>query len=290
MERWRTVGISVQALSDLLYCERVEGNRQGGRPARRSTSGWSGACSNLRRVSQGHATARDHCQEKDLDCEFWTGTELDEKVKRHQERLPSSFGFPWMGMRSQKSEERKWIRKRVKDKVEGLLSGSLYQNTEIELGKVKGAEEIEPFQDAVAHSLNRENQRILDELPLMQILEDMGPCLLIMGPTGSGKTTTLLELARAASNRAENDTTAKLPVLLDLSEWRPSSGSLADWIPATFSASYALLARKPVVDTWKRANCSCCLTAWEKVVGNTEWHALGRLTSSVRTVKSRSLS
>ena len=37
----------------------------------------------------------------------------------------------------------------------------------------------------------------------MQLFEDMGPSLLIMGPTSSGKTTTLLQLARAALNHAK---------------------------------------------------------------------------------------
>ena len=48
-------------------------------------------------------------------------------------------------MRSQEKHHRKenGSAKRIKDKVEGLLSGSLYQNTKIELGKVKGAEGIE---------------------------------------------------------------------------------------------------------------------------------------------------
>ncbi|NMG60322.1 hypothetical protein E1H12_17815 [Geitlerinema sp. P-1104] len=45
--------------------------------------------------------------------------------------------------------------------------------------------------------------------------------LLLLGKPGSGKTTTLLELADALLNRAKLDVSAPVPIILELSEWQP---------------------------------------------------------------------
>lgn len=45
--------------------------------------------------------------------------------------------------------------------------------------------------------------------------------LLLLGKPGSGKTTTLLELAEALLNRAKLEVSAPIPILLELGEWQP---------------------------------------------------------------------
>jgi hypothetical protein len=55
--------------------------------------------------------------------------------------------------------------------------------------------------------------------------------VVVRGEPGSGKTTTLLELAELAHARARRDPSALLPVVLNLSSWSTWPGdSLADWL------------------------------------------------------------
>ena len=69
---------------------------------------------------------------------FELSTQAKQCVNRELMTLPGSPESP--------SRRREIIRERIKGKVEGLLKGSLYQNTNINLGKVKVPEGIEPFQ------------------------------------------------------------------------------------------------------------------------------------------------
>lgn len=56
-------------------------------------------------------------------------------------------------------------------------------------------------------------QRILD------VFDEVGGALLILGAPGTGKTTLLLELARDLLDRAEHDPTHPIPVVFPLSSW-----------------------------------------------------------------------
>ena len=53
---------------------------------------------------------------------------------------------------------------------------------------------------------------------------------LILGAPGSGKTTTLLQLAQVLINRAQDDINQPIPVLLNLSSWKKDKQSIKDWI------------------------------------------------------------
>lgn len=63
-----------------------------------------------------------------------------------------------------------------------------------------------------------------------EIFDQMGKALLILGTPGSGKTVTLLELARDLVSRAEKDANAPIPIVLNLSSWANNKSSIVDWI------------------------------------------------------------
>ena len=78
---------------------------------------------------------------------------------------------------------------------------------------------------------------------LIEVFErdDIAGKLLILGAPGSGKTTTLLELARDLIQRAQHHTEQPIPVLFELSDWnsdkpglakRNVSASFAKWLAA----------------------------------------------------------
>jgi energy-coupling factor transporter ATP-binding protein EcfA2 len=72
----------------------------------------------------------------------------------------------------------------------------------------------------------------------MDVFDEMGKTLLIMGEPGSGKTTLLLELARDTIARAEEDVKHRiLPVVFNLSSWRDTK-PIADWLVDDLIAKY----------------------------------------------------
>ena len=72
--------------------------------------------------------------------------------------------------------------------------------------------------------------------------------LLILGAPGSGKTTTLLELARALIARSETHTDEPLPVLFNLSTWKGGKQTLAQWLTIELKEKYGV--RKDIGQHW----------------------------------------
>ena len=65
-----------------------------------------------------------------------------------------------------------------------------------------------------------------------------GRTLLILGEPGSGKTTTLLELARDLIGRAEQDTNQLIPVVFNLSSWAKKRQTIAHWLVEELNTLY----------------------------------------------------
>nr|WP_242044672.1 NACHT domain-containing protein [Leptolyngbya sp. FACHB-1624] len=68
-------------------------------------------------------------------------------------------------------------------------------------------------------------------MPIVEVFDrpTIAGKLLILGKPGAGKTTTLLELARALVRRAIADPSEPMPFLLNLSSWKDPKQSIRDW-------------------------------------------------------------
>jgi len=76
--------------------------------------------------------------------------------------------------------------------------------------------------------------------------------LLIVGPTGIGKTTALLELAAELAQRAERDSQHPVPVLFHLASWPAEQQSFATWLRTELRVKYGVAQK--LSQLWLEAN------------------------------------
>lgn len=88
--------------------------------------------------------------------------------------------------------------------------------------------------------------RLLDvSISKLFFQEDVGGQLLILGEPGSGKTTELLGLAQTLCKRAQENPQAPIPMIFELSDWRPSqqpieAATLNRWMVEQLQLKYGL--------------------------------------------------
>jgi hypothetical protein len=126
---------------------------------------------------------------------------------------------------------------RVKETwIDGVLKKSLYNDALISLGKRAMDEAVEPTLEHVIEFSNQRSLLLLQDRRIATIFDATG-LLLILGEPGSGKTTTLLELASNLISRAKADPKERVPVVLNLSSWKRKQ-SLAEWVAAELPQKY----------------------------------------------------
>jgi DNA polymerase III delta prime subunit len=122
--------------------------------------------------------------------------------------------------------------------VKPLLEDSVHHAALLSLSKKTMPEVIEhPLAGEVA--LPHQTRHPLPaEMRISEIFDETGRLLLILGEPGSGKTTTLLELARDLLARAEEDPTQPVPVVFSLSAWMQKRQALGEWLTAELATKY----------------------------------------------------
>jgi hypothetical protein len=129
------------------------------------------------------------------------------------------------------------LRRRVMEYwVDGVLKHSLYNKVLISLGKREIDKAIDAPWKYTFEASNATNSIPLDDREVNVIYDATG-LLLILGAPGSGKTTTLLDLARTLLERARDDIRERIPIVVNLSSWNRKQ-PLSDWITSELSQKY----------------------------------------------------
>lgn len=125
--------------------------------------------------------------------------------------------------------------KKEQNWVEAKLKGSLYNGVLISLNMETYNQEGNPWALEIELSTPRSGSTAAG---INEIFDQANESLLILGEPGSGKTITLLELARDLMTRAVVEENKPIPVVFKLSLWTEKTQSLSDWLIAQLHSQY----------------------------------------------------
>ena len=128
----------------------------------------------------------------------------------------------------------------VKREVQAGRSQSLHAAVLANLSQDSQPVGVSRCWDVEVKAGNRPSFRLPPKASVAKVFDRTGGKLVILGATGAGKTTTLLELALVLVSRAEQDPSLPIPVLFELGSWKSESGAIADWLIAQLQYKYGI--------------------------------------------------
>ena len=128
----------------------------------------------------------------------------------------------------------------VKQEVQAGRSQSLHAAVLANLSQDSSPTGVNRCWDVEVKAGNRPSFGLPPKASVAKVFDRTGGKLVILGATGSGKTTTLLELARVLVSRAQKDARKPVPVLFELGSWKAESGAIADWLIAQLQFKYRI--------------------------------------------------
>ncbi|MFN6568526.1 tetratricopeptide repeat protein [Dendronalium sp. ChiSLP03b] len=115
----------------------------------------------------------------------------------------------------------------VRQWVESRLEGQLHHAVRLNLHKETQPQQVRPWGMEVKVAIAQPSRLLSPETTIGQVFDQCAGRLLILGEPGAGKTTSLLDLALELVERAENNPQQRIPVLVDLSDWQPTTSQSA---------------------------------------------------------------
>ena len=130
----------------------------------------------------------------------------------------------------------------VKKRVEGRLQQSLHHAVLIDLCMNEQPKDVRRPWDVDLKVVNQPSVQLPQGTEIIDVFDRTAIAgkLLILGAPGSGKTTTLLELANDLIARAKDDVDKPIPVLFNLSSWKEDKQHIADWLVTELMSTYGI--------------------------------------------------
>jgi hypothetical protein len=134
--------------------------------------------------------------------------------------------------------------------VEGVLERSLHCDILLELGKEFEPAAIHNPWQTILEVPGQKNQIVSENRSVLDVFDEVGGSIVILGEPGAGKTTSLLSLARGLIRRREASDAEPVPVVLNLATWANRYSYFADWVVDELKEKYQIPA--PTGRTWLR--------------------------------------
>ncbi|MGF1494845.1 MAG: NACHT domain-containing protein [Microcoleaceae cyanobacterium] len=178
-------------------------------------------------------------------------TSVTERMKRAFSILevlsPTSFPMPKTISGQTRRHQRNQLLSQVKREVKHYRMQSLHRTVLLKLAQATPPLKMRRSWDVEAKVGNRPSFRLKSGSGIMPTFDRIGGKLLILGASGSGKTTTLMGLAKVLVSRSMADPEEPMPILLHLATWTVDQ-PIADWIVEQTRIQYEL--RPEVVWQW----------------------------------------
>ena len=133
--------------------------------------------------------------------------------------------------------------------IDGLLKNAVHHDIQLTLNKSYQRDAVSSFNPRL---LLDSNEPIADDTSVLDIYEQHGRSLLILGAPASGKTIVLLQLAELLLDKAEADANQPMPAILNLSSWAGKQLPLAEWIVEELFTQQQT--SRPLSQEWLQAN------------------------------------
>ncbi|GCE95730.1 hypothetical protein NIES46_37960 [Arthrospira platensis NIES-46] len=147
-------------------------------------------------------------------------TEFRQEVRQGFESLHNQPGGRQLS--KQEYRQRQSVLTQMRTEVESRLTQSIHRAAIVNLGKEQQPQQVQRPWDMSVKVGERHNVQLPPQTTILDVFDNsiISGKFLILGKPGGGKTTTLLELAKALIERADGDSDAPIPVILELSTWQ----------------------------------------------------------------------
>ncbi len=132
--------------------------------------------------------------------------------------------------------------------IKGVLEKSLYEEVLISLNVQDRHDLIQPPVHLAIQTPDGPLHPLPPSADILDVFDENGGRLLILGNPGSGKTITLLDLARKLIDRARENPEYPLPVVFNLASWAEKQQPLDEWLIDELENKY--LVPKPLGRYW----------------------------------------
>lgn len=136
--------------------------------------------------------------------------------------------------------------------IEGVLENSLHGAALLELGMQQEVGMVDHPWASLLRIPGLSDRTLPPDTGISNVFDKLNGKLLILGDPGSGKTTTLLELARDLLMRAEGDAAHPIPVVLNLLSWSRDQGAIARWLVNELCHKYQVAPK--IAQDWVESN------------------------------------
>lgn len=150
----------------------------------------------------------------------------------------------------QRSRSESLLLQAVKQELNSRLDQSLHKAVFLNLGKQSQPQQVKRLWDAEIKIGSKSPVLLPTETTILEVFDHPSIVgrLLILGKPGAGKTTTMLDLAKALCDRAEQDAIAFIPVLVNLSSWKGPKQAITAWLVEELKSKYGV--RKDIGTQW----------------------------------------